>query len=121
MSAPFNATMPLRIGANGRTAGSGYATHVRDMIETLLFTQQGERVSLRSGAGVAAGMAPRIGCSPADVDAGAPPGSSASAETAIGKATASSSAETAAALTKRANRGGILGMPNITDRYAFSS
>jgi phage baseplate assembly protein W len=44
MSAPFNAAMPLRIGANGRTAGSGYAIHVRDMIETLLFTQQGERV-----------------------------------------------------------------------------
>ena len=44
MTAPYNAALPLRIGADGRTAGTAYANHVRDMIETLLFTQQGERL-----------------------------------------------------------------------------
>ncbi|MEK4035908.1 GPW/gp25 family protein [Methylocystis sp. IM3] len=44
MSAPFNADAPLRIGADGRTVGAAYDKHVRDMIEALLFTQQGERV-----------------------------------------------------------------------------
>jgi phage baseplate assembly protein W len=44
MTAPFNADTPLRIGADGRIASVTYAKHVRDMIEALLFTQQGERV-----------------------------------------------------------------------------
>ena len=44
MTAPFNFDVPLRIAADGRTAGAPYAKHVRDMIEALLFTQQGERV-----------------------------------------------------------------------------
>jgi len=42
---------PFRIDSRGRTAGTGYDTHVRDMIELLLFTTPGERV-----------MRPDFGC-----------------------------------------------------------
>jgi uncharacterized protein len=44
MTAAFNVDVPLRIAGDGRTASARYAKHVRDMIEILLFTQQGERV-----------------------------------------------------------------------------
>ncbi|WP_433305766.1 GPW/gp25 family protein [Actinoplanes sp. CA-030573] len=36
---------PYRVGANGRTAVTGVADHVRDMLEQLLFTRPGERVN----------------------------------------------------------------------------
>jgi uncharacterized protein len=36
---------PFRIDAGGRTAGTDYDEHVRDMIEQLLFTSPGERVN----------------------------------------------------------------------------
>jgi phage baseplate assembly protein W len=36
---------PFHIGENGRTAVTGYADHVRDMVEQLLFTRPGERVN----------------------------------------------------------------------------
>lgn len=36
---------PFRIDSRGRTATTGYADHVRDMIEQLLFTAAGERVN----------------------------------------------------------------------------
>jgi uncharacterized protein len=35
---------PYRIDARGRTAEVAYATHIRDLIEALLFTTPGERV-----------------------------------------------------------------------------
>lgn len=35
---------PYRIDARGRTAETPYATHIRDLIEALLFTTPGERV-----------------------------------------------------------------------------
>jgi uncharacterized protein len=40
----MNTDFPFRIGSDGRTATADDAKHVRDMIEILLFTQQGERV-----------------------------------------------------------------------------
>jgi uncharacterized protein len=41
----MNIAFPFRIGADGRTQASpDDATHVRDMIELLLFTQPAERV-----------------------------------------------------------------------------
>jgi phage baseplate assembly protein W len=40
----MNIAFPFRIGADGRTATTDAASHVRDMIETILFTQAGERV-----------------------------------------------------------------------------
>jgi Bacteriophage baseplate protein W len=36
---------PYRIAATGRTATTGAAEHVRDLIEQLLFTSPGERVN----------------------------------------------------------------------------
>lgn len=42
---------PFAVDGRGRTADAGYATHVRDMIELLLFTSPGERV-----------MRPDFGC-----------------------------------------------------------
>jgi phage baseplate assembly protein W len=36
---------PFHVDARGRTAGTGHADHVRDMIEQLLFTAPGERVN----------------------------------------------------------------------------
>ena len=40
----MNIDFPFHIGADGRTATTDDADHVRDMIELLLFTQAGERV-----------------------------------------------------------------------------
>ena len=40
----MNIDFPFHIAADGRTATTGDADHVRDMIELLLFTQPGERV-----------------------------------------------------------------------------
>jgi uncharacterized protein len=42
---------PFAVDGRGRTAGTDYATHVRDMIGLLLFTAPGERV-----------MRPDFGC-----------------------------------------------------------
>ena len=42
---------PFRVDGRGRTAATDYDTHVRDMIELVLFTQAGERV-----------MRPDFGC-----------------------------------------------------------
>jgi uncharacterized protein len=42
---------PFAVDGRGRTAGSDYQAHVRDMIELLLFTAPGERV-----------MQPDFGC-----------------------------------------------------------
>lgn len=42
---------PFAVDGRGRTAGTDYATHVRDMVELLLFTSPGERV-----------MRPDFGC-----------------------------------------------------------
>ncbi|MEQ9365890.1 MAG: GPW/gp25 family protein [Leptospirales bacterium] len=36
---------PYQINGNGQTAESGYAAHIREMIEQLLFTVPGERVN----------------------------------------------------------------------------
>jgi uncharacterized protein len=45
---------PYRIGADGSTARSDSDDHIRDMIETILFTRRGERVNRPDfGAGVA--------------------------------------------------------------------
>ena len=35
---------PYQISPQGRTASSGYAAHIRDLIELVLFTNPGERV-----------------------------------------------------------------------------
>ena len=40
----MNIDFPYRIAADGRTATTNDADHVRDMIELLLFTHPGERV-----------------------------------------------------------------------------
>jgi len=40
----MNIDFPFHFTADGRTASTGDADHVRDMIELLLFTQPGERV-----------------------------------------------------------------------------
>lgn len=36
---------PFHVDARGRTATTGHADHVRDMVEQLLFTSPGERVN----------------------------------------------------------------------------
>jgi len=41
----MNWAFPLRFDARGRTATTDDATHIRDMIEELLFTAPGERVN----------------------------------------------------------------------------
>lgn len=41
----MNAGYPYRIDIGGRTAGTGYDDHIREMIEQLLFTVPGERVN----------------------------------------------------------------------------
>lgn len=44
---------PYRIDASGRTARSSYEEHIRDLIEAVLFTAQGERVNRPTfGSGV---------------------------------------------------------------------
>ena len=47
---------PLQIDKRGRIGAAGYASHVRDMIEQLLFTTPGERVEQ-----------PDLGCGIADL------------------------------------------------------
>lgn len=49
--ARIDIAFPFAIDGRGRTADTDYATHVRDMIELLLFTAPGERV-----------MRPDFGC-----------------------------------------------------------
>jgi len=49
--ARIDLAFPFAIDGRGRTAGTDYAAHVRDMIEQLLFTAPGERV-----------MRPDFGC-----------------------------------------------------------
>jgi Bacteriophage baseplate protein W len=41
----MNIDFPLHFDQRGATARTGYADHVRDMIEELLFTDHGERVN----------------------------------------------------------------------------
>ena len=41
----MNIDYPFHFGADGRTATTGDADHLRDMIEQLLFTNPGERVN----------------------------------------------------------------------------
>jgi uncharacterized protein len=49
--ARIDIAFPFAVDGRGRTAGTDYAAHVRDMIELLLFTAPGERV-----------MRPDFGC-----------------------------------------------------------
>jgi phage baseplate assembly protein W len=41
----MNIDFPFHFDGRGRTAATGEADHIRDMIEQLLFTNQGERVN----------------------------------------------------------------------------
>ena len=41
----MNIDFPLAFNAQGRTATTDYADHIRDMVEQLLFTSPGERVN----------------------------------------------------------------------------
>ena len=41
----MNIDFPFHIDARGRTAGTDYGDHVRDMIEAVLFTAPGERAN----------------------------------------------------------------------------
>ena len=41
----MNIKFPLQFDHRGRTAESGHAEHIRDMIEQILFTNPGERVN----------------------------------------------------------------------------
>ena len=41
----MNIDYPFHIDSKGRTAGTDYADHIRDMVEQLLFTVPGERVN----------------------------------------------------------------------------
>ena len=41
----MNVGYPFAFNGQGRTATTGYETHIRDMIEQLLFTNPGERVN----------------------------------------------------------------------------
>jgi phage baseplate assembly protein W len=52
----FQVDFPFRVGPRGRTGTTGYAEHVRDMVEQLLFTTPGERVNR-----------PELGCLLADM------------------------------------------------------
>lgn len=50
---PTHFAFPYRVGADGATAGADSDTHVRDLIEAVLFTRRGERVNRPDfGAGV---------------------------------------------------------------------
>lgn len=49
----INIAYPLRFDSRGRTTNSGWAEHIREMIEEFLFTSPGERVNrLDFGAGL---------------------------------------------------------------------
>lgn len=54
--ARVDVAFPFTVDGRGRTAEAGYDTHVRQMIEMLLFTSPGERV-----------MRPDFGCGLADL------------------------------------------------------
>lgn len=41
----MNIDYPFHFDSRGRTAGTGYDAHIRDMIEQLIFTNPGERVN----------------------------------------------------------------------------
>jgi uncharacterized protein len=45
MQNTFNIAYPVHFNGRGRTAQTDYNTHVRDMLEQLLFTSPGERVN----------------------------------------------------------------------------
>jgi len=45
MSTPMNLGYPYAFDATGHTAQTDLATHIRDMIEQILFTSPGERVN----------------------------------------------------------------------------
>ncbi|WP_343519435.1 GPW/gp25 family protein [Sphingomonas sp.] len=45
MTAPLYADFPYRFGADGLTARTTRADHVRDLLEQLLFTRPGERLT----------------------------------------------------------------------------
>jgi uncharacterized protein len=45
MQNTFNIAYPIHFDGRGRTAQTDYNTHVRDMLEQLLFTSPGERVN----------------------------------------------------------------------------
>lgn len=44
-SANFNIKFPLQFDNRGRTAASGYAGHIDEMLRQLIFTSPGERVN----------------------------------------------------------------------------
>ena len=46
MADRFDLAYPYRIDSNASTAGTDYDTHIRDLIEQVLFTSPGERVNL---------------------------------------------------------------------------
>jgi phage baseplate assembly protein W len=53
MIAPLYTDFPYRFGADGLTARTSRADHVRDLLEQLLFTRPGERLTQpQLGAGV---------------------------------------------------------------------
>jgi len=55
MADRFDVAYPYRIDSNASTAGTSYDTHIRDMIEQVLFTSSGERVHVADfGPGVGA-------------------------------------------------------------------
>jgi uncharacterized protein len=45
MAEPFDLSYPYRIDGRGRTAATAPDTHIRDLIEQVLFTAPGERVN----------------------------------------------------------------------------
>jgi len=53
---PVNIAFPFQVDQRGRIAVTDYASHIRDMIEQLLFTSPGERL-----------MQPDLGCGLADL------------------------------------------------------
>ena len=56
MNGRLDVAFPFTVDGRGRTAEAGYAAHIADMIEMLLFTSPGERV-----------MRPDFGCGLADL------------------------------------------------------
>jgi len=54
MNAPLYTDFPYRFGSDGITARAGRATYVRNLLEQLLFTRPGERLTRPElGAGIA--------------------------------------------------------------------
>jgi phage baseplate assembly protein W len=55
MAERFDLAYPYRIDSTASTAGTDYDTHIRDLIEQVLFTSPGERVNLPDfGSGLGA-------------------------------------------------------------------